>query len=114
MNGNSEVRSPGFSPHRVRHVDALRYIQHVLVSTPCGLKAARRNLSLVVVLLFSWSTNAASAPGLLQLFDGTSLHGTLESISTKDGVAWDFPAAQGPLVLRPDNISGIRFESVIS
>lgn len=57
---------------------------------------------------------AAPAPGLLQLFDGTSLHGTLESISTKDGVAWDFPAAQGPLVLRPDNISGIRFESVVS
>ena len=114
MNGNSEVRSPGFSPHRVRHVDALRYIQHVLVSTPCGLKAALRTLPLLVLLLFSWSTNAAPAPGLLQLFDGTSLHGTLESISTKDGVAWDFPAAQGPLVLRPDNISGILFESVIS
>jgi len=67
-----------------------------------------------LLALFTSSANAASAPGLIQLFDGTSLHGTLESISTKDGIAWAFPAAQGPLVLRPDNISGIRFDSVVS
>jgi hypothetical protein len=69
---------------------------------------------IALLALFSSSANAAPAPGLLQLFDGTSLHGTLENISTKDGVAWAFPAAQGPLVLRPDNISGIRFDSVVS
>jgi hypothetical protein len=57
---------------------------------------------------------AAPAPGLLQMFDGTSLHGNLESISTSAGVAWDFPAAEGSLVLKPDNISGIRFESAIA
>ncbi len=58
------------------------------------------------------SASAAAPGGLLQLFDGTSLHGKLEAISTDQGVAWAFPAAQGPLVLKPDNISGIRFESV--
>src|SRR4051812_5957209 len=69
-------------------------------------------LKIFVALLAFFSTaNAAPAPGLLQLFDGTSLHGNLEGISTKNGVAWAFPAAQGPLVLRPDNISGIGFEA---
>jgi hypothetical protein len=69
---------------------------------------------LVALLAFVCSAAADSAPGLIQLFDGTSLHGALESISTQKGVAWDFPAAQGPLVLKPDNISGIRFESALS
>jgi hypothetical protein len=68
----------------------------------------------VALLAFIASSMAAPAPGLLQLFDGTSLHGTLESISTNNGVAWGFQAAQTPLVLRPDNISGIRFESVVA
>jgi hypothetical protein len=68
----------------------------------------------IALLTFVTSSFAAPAPGLLQMFDGTSLHGTLESISTNQGVAWAFPTAQGPLVLRPDNISGIRFESVLT
>jgi hypothetical protein len=69
---------------------------------------------LIALLAFASSVFADSAPGLIQLFDGTSLHGTLKSISTQKGIAWDFPAARGPLVLKPDNISGIRFESAES
>jgi hypothetical protein len=71
-------------------------------------------LAFVALILFSISLRADSEAGLIQLFDGTSLHGSLESISTQKGVAWDFPAAQGPLILKPDNISGIRFESAVS
>jgi hypothetical protein len=56
--------------------------------------------------------SAADPNGMLQLFDGTSLHGKLEAISTNQGVAWAFPAAENPIVLKPDNISGIRFENV--
>ena len=58
------------------------------------------------------SMGSAAPGGLLQLFDGTSVHGKLEAISTDQGVAWNFPAARNPLVLRPDNISGIRFDNV--
>src|SRR5262245_3835272 len=75
----------------------------------------RRALPILIALLALLPRAfAASAPGLLQMFDGTSLHGALESISPQNGVAWAFPAAQGPLVLRPDNISGIRFESAVA
>jgi hypothetical protein len=67
------------------------------------------------VSLNLFSSRAASATnsaqGLLQMFDGTTLHGELSAISTQDGVSWNFPAAQGPLILKPDNISGIRFEN---
>ena len=53
---------------------------------------------LIALLAFVSKPSAADAPGLLQMFDGTSLHGTLEGISTNQGVSWEFPAAQGPLV----------------
>lgn len=65
--------------------------------------------ALILTLL---SAFAAPAPGVLQMFDGTSLHGNLQSISTQEGVAWNFPAASNPIVLKPDNLSTIRFENV--
>jgi hypothetical protein len=67
---------------------------------------------LALLLCAVSSVKAANPGGLLQLFDGTSLHGNLEAIATNQGVAWGFPASQSPLVLQPDNISGIRFENV--
>ena len=78
------------------------------------MNAERALFILGVLMALILPTRADSSPGLLQMFDGTSLHGTLESISTQQGVAWAFPAAQGPLVLKPDNISGIRFESAVT
>ncbi len=56
---------------------------------------------------------APDPTGLLQLFDGTSLHGNLESISTDNGIAWAFPATDKPIVFKPDNISQIRFENTL-
>lgn len=65
--------------------------------------------ALLILLLFLRVSGAA--PGLIQLFDGTSLHGDLTGISTQQGVTWAFPASQSPLIFKPDNISGIRFET---
>jgi hypothetical protein len=43
------------------------------------------------------------------------LHGALESISTPEGRRLGLsPPRKSPLVLKPDNISGIRFESALS
>lgn len=61
------------------------------------------------------SAPAADSPekspgGILQLFDGTSLHGQLRAISRENGVTWAHPAAQDPMVFRPDNIASVRFE----
>src|SRR4051794_25338655 len=109
-----EVRSSGFSPQGIRLRTACCIHRCVINRARGGLKAGLRTLASVLVIFFCPALFADSAPGLIQLFDGTSLHGALESISTQKGVAWDFPAAQGPLVLKPDNISGIRFESALS
>jgi len=70
-----------------------------------------RILIAILTLLVGLKSFAANPPGVIQLFDGTALHGNLESISTNAGVAWGFPAADKPIVLRPDNISQIRFDN---
>lgn len=53
------------------------------------------------------STNRA---GLLQLQDGSSLHGALDSILAETGLTWEHPAARQPLQLRLTNIASVRFE----
>lgn len=67
-----------------------------------------RALFLVLALVAA----RAQTQGLLQMFDGSALHGNLASINPSSGVAWKIPAANQPIVLRPDNISGIRFEDI--
>lgn len=68
--------------------------------------------ALLALILTLASVAGASPSGVLQMFDGTSLHGNLQSISTEQGVAWSFAAANKPIVLKPDNLSTIRFENV--
>src|SRR5688572_20250014 len=113
MNDDMKVRSSAFSLLDFQIARALKTSPPPSAFQSRSLKAQLQTLTLALVAFLA-TAHSAPAPGLLQMFDGSSLHGTLESISTQQGVAWAFPAAQGPLVLRPDNISGIRFESVVS
>src|SRR3954468_10220833 len=69
-----------------------------------------RVFALFTLFVFIVKLSAAPSVGLLQMFDGTSLHGNLEDISTNVGVAWEIAASTKPMVLKPDNISGIRFD----
>ena len=57
------------------------------------------------------STNApvANSSELLELLDGSTLHGQLRSIDSKTGLKWDYPAAKQPIVFKPDNVASIRF-----
>ena len=55
------------------------------------------------------STNRAA---LLQFQDGSSLHGTLESILAEEGLKWQHPAALQPLQFRLTNLASVRFEQV--
>lgn len=56
----------------------------------------------------------ASAPAgfddLLQLFDGSSLHGRLRSMDQTSGVRWEHPDALEPIDFLPANIAWIRFD----
>lgn len=68
--------------------------------------------AILSVLLLAGSSHAASTnrSGLLQLLDGSSLHGSLDSITAQTGLKWQYPAAQSPLQLRLTNIAAVRFE----
>jgi hypothetical protein len=66
----------------------------------------------VFIFLLAIATARAQTHGLLQMFDGSALHGYLAEISPGRGIAWAIPASKEPIVLRPDNISGIRFEDI--
>lgn len=47
---------------------------------------------------------------LLQLFDGSSLHGRLRSMDQTRGVRWEHPDAHQPIDFLPANIAWIRFD----
>ena len=49
--------------------------------------------------------------GILQLTDGSSLHGALNAIDDTNGLVWAHPAAKQPLGFSLSNISLVRFES---
>lgn len=49
--------------------------------------------------------------GLLQMLDGSNLHGGLREINSTNGLTWDHPAAEEPLRLTLTNVSTVRFES---
>lgn len=71
--------------------------------------------AILCALALAGSPRAADATnevreGLLQLADGSSLHGGLESIGRESGLKWEHPAAAEPLQFRLANIEGIRFE----
>ena len=70
-----------------------------LPSILCALLAAP--------LLHAAGTNR---PALLQLNDGSSLHGALESIAPAAGLKWSYPAATRPLQFLLTNLASVRFE----
>lgn len=49
--------------------------------------------------------------GILQLIDGSSLHGSLESIHETNGLVWNYAAAKAPLAFSLSNIALVRFEA---
>ena len=58
--------------------------------------------------LASMLAATADATGTLELVDRGQLHGTLRILAT-NRVEWIHPAAQTPIVLRPESVSRIRF-----
>jgi hypothetical protein len=56
------------------------------------------------------STSTNLRAGVLQLFDGSLLHGDLFAMSPTTGVSWNFPAAPKALRFGPTNIASVRFD----
>lgn len=54
--------------------------------------------------------DAPTRPGILQLTDGSSLHGVLGGIEGTNRLEWAHPAATEPLQFTLQNISSVRFE----
>jgi hypothetical protein len=52
---------------------------------------------------------SSRADDVLQLLDGSSLHGALDGLEPGKAVNWKHPAAKTPLQLKPDNLRQIRF-----
>jgi hypothetical protein len=67
-----------------------------------------------IILLFAapiaFAADGSPRGGLLQLSDGSSLHGNLNSIEQTNGLSWKHPSAKQPLELLLTNVSLIRFD----
>ena len=63
------------------------------------------------LLLGAWlgSGVSAQAADVLQLLDGSTLHGTLDGLEPGKSLTWRHPSAQAPFQLKPDNLRQIRF-----
>ena len=72
------------------------------------------NLIFAAVALALVPVHAAELPraraGVLQLLDGSNLHGGLREISPTNGLAWEHPAAESPLRLTLTNVGSVRFD----
>ncbi len=64
---------------------------------------------MISLLLVSGMHTSAQADDVLQLLDGSSLHGALDGLEPGRAVNWKHPAAKTPLQLKPDNLRQIRF-----
>lgn len=66
---------------------------------------------LYALLLGAWLGSFASAQAgdVLQLLDGSTLHGSLDGLEPGKAVNWKHPAALAPFQLKPDNLRQIRF-----
>jgi hypothetical protein len=72
-------------------------------------------LTSIALLVVAFITvRAADEPrprsGILQLFDGSNLHGKLREITTTEGLVWEHSAAKEPLKLLLTNVSLVRFD----
>ena len=77
----------------------------------------------VVFSFFFLEINGASAPvsstnspteksgELLELLDGSALHGRLRSIDSEKGLSWEHAGAKQPIEFKPENLAWIRFSS---
>jgi hypothetical protein len=63
------------------------------------------------LLLGAWLGSLApvQAADVLQLLDGSTLHGSLTGLEPGKAVNWKHPAALAPFQLKPDNLRQIRF-----
>jgi len=68
-------------------------------------------LSPLTTLSQDSSTASTARPGILQLTDSSTLHGSLSSISASNGLVWLHPAAKQPLPFSVSNLHLVRFES---
>ena len=57
------------------------------------------------------ATNGSSQTSgeVLDLLDGSTLHGRLRAIDSKTGLSWEYPEAKKPLDFKPENLAAIRF-----
>jgi hypothetical protein len=58
--------------------------------------------------------DAKERRGMLQLTDGSSLHGSLEGISGTNQLVWAHPAAREPLQFSLSNMASVRFEEALA
>ncbi len=68
---------------------------------------------LLLIAQTGWSAEVTSPnprPGLLQLLDGSTLHGSLRLIEQTNGLSWKHPAANSPLELLLTNVNLVRFD----
>ncbi|HTG45100.1 MAG TPA: hypothetical protein VK633_11275 [Verrucomicrobiae bacterium] len=83
------------------------------------MKKALLILFLVTFVLSNGAAEAPYRPAILQLLDGSSLHGTLRQIGETNGLnghnslTWKHDAAPDPLQLGLTNLSLVRFEQAI-
>ncbi|MBI5800312.1 MAG: hypothetical protein HZA92_06230 [Verrucomicrobia bacterium] len=67
---------------------------------------------LAALLLTALPLRAQHAVDVLQLLDGSSLHGVLEAIGEAKGIRWKHPASAAPIEFLPRNAHQIRFAQV--
>lgn len=74
------------------------------------MKRATLILSLFAIVVVGRAQETDGRPGILQLTDGSNLHGRLGSISSTNHLFWSHPAAREPLQFSLSNMASIRFE----
>jgi hypothetical protein len=70
-------------------------------------------LILLAAFLPAFAQDNAPRPGILQLTDGSALHGTLGTIEGNRQLSWTHPAAKSPLQFSLSNMASVRFEEAV-
>jgi hypothetical protein len=70
--------------------------------------------SILLLCFYAVASRAADEPrprsAVLQLLDGSNLHGKLREITATNGLIWEYTAAKDPLQLLLTNVSVVRFD----
>jgi len=108
-------------PFRESPVGGYGSRQHGFVPVKKRIRNSLANcLAGCLVFFFAICGSSAAEPSpnqsrnsddLLELLDGSTLHGRLGSIDSGKGLSWIHPDAKQPIEFKPDNLSGIRFPS---